>query len=317
VNDSRQTSDATEDLPQARVSNRRRFPSIVWLLPVVAVVVTGFLVYDRIKEFGPTITIRFKDGSGIRTGQTPIKYRGVPIGEVTSLGLSDDQKHVLVRARLERSAAAIARDKSVFWIVRPEVEIGSVTGLGTVISGPEIQVLPGIGEPRSEFVGLDRAPVAFEGRGLRVVLRAAHPGSLRRNSPVYYRGVEVGAVHEVALDASATAADVHVHIRPRYANLVRSGSVFWNVSGAHVSAGLFKGLDIKVESLRSLVTGGISFATPDSPAAPPAKDGTVFPLHRDPRKEWLQWAPRIAIAPESDPDEPAPDRSQPEQKGSG
>jgi len=300
VSDSRQTSGAGENLPQARVRDRRRFPSLAWLLPVVAAIVTGFLVHDRIKDFGPTITIRFKDGSGIKTGQTPVKYRGVPIGEVTSVRLSGNQKHVLVRARLERSAAPIARDKSQFWIVRPEVEIGSITGLATVVSGPEIQVLPGGGETRSEFAGLERAPIEFEGKALSVVLRAANPGSLRRNSPVYYRGVEVGVVHEVALGSDAAVTDIHVLIRQRYANLVRSGSVFWNVSGAKVSGGLFRGVDIRLESLRSLVTGGISFATPDRAAGQQVKDGTVFALHRDPRSEWLQWAPRIAIPPEDD-----------------
>lgn len=310
MNGPRQAAEAAATLPEARVRNRRWAPSVVWFLPVLAALVTGILVYGRIEEIGPSITIRFKDGSGIRTGQTSIKYRGVPIGEVTSVVLSGDQQHVLVRARLERSAAPIAREQSVFWIVRPEVEIGSISGLGTVISGPEIQVLPGDGEPRTEFVGMDRAPVAFDGKGLRIVLRAAHPGSLRRNSPVYYRGVEVGVVHDVALGSDAAVADIHVLIRPRYANLVRGGSVFWNVSGARVNAGLFKGVDIQVESLRALVAGGVAFASPHRPDAAPVKEGTVFALHPGARKEWLQWAPRIALPPEDRFAEPQPGQAQ-------
>jgi len=300
MNDRQRDPDNAATLPEARVRRTRRTPSVVWLLPALAAIVSGFLVYGRIEEFGPTITIRFKDGSGIRTGQTPIKYRGVPIGEVSAVVLSGDQQHVLVRARLQRSAAPIAREKSVFWIVRPEVELGSITGLGTVISGPEIQVLPGAGESRTEFVGMDRAPVAFDGKGLRIVLRAARPESLRRNSPVYYRGVEVGAVHEVALGPDASVTDIHVLVRPRYAHLVRDGSVFWNVSGARVSAGLFKGVDIQVESLRALVAGAIAFATPPRPGAHTVKDGAVFALHAGPKKDWLQWAPRIALPPDDE-----------------
>lgn len=300
MNDPRQPPETAAALPEARVSRRRRAPSVVWIVPLVAAVVAGYLVFERIQEFGPAITLRFQDGSGIRTGQTPIKYRGVPIGEVTAVELSPDQKHVLVRARLERSAAPVAREGAAFWIVRPEVEIGTITGLGTVISGPEIQVLPGSGAAKSDFVGMDRAPVAYEGKGLRIVLRAASPESLRRNSPVYYRGVEVGVVHDVALGTDAAVTEIHVLVRERYAKLVRADSVFWNVSGARVSAGLFKGVDIRVESLRALVAGGIAFATPQRPAAP-AKDGTVFPLHGNPRKEWLQWAPRIALPREDGP----------------
>lgn len=306
MNDDRQNPDAAEELPKAKVTARRRSFPFVWIVPVVAAFVTGFLVYDRVQEFGPKITIKFKDGSGVKTGQTPIKYRGVPIGEVTTVDLSEDQQYVVVGARLKRSAAPIARDRSVFWIVRPELDVGNVTGLSTVISGPEIQVLPGSGEPRSEFVGLERAPVAFDSKGLRIVLRTGHPGSLRRNSPVYYRGVEVGVVQDVDLGANAATAEIHVLIRQRYANLVRTGSVFWNVSGANINAGLFRGVEIKVESLRSLVTGGIAFATPNDTNARPVSDGAAFVLHREARKEWLQWAPHIAIPADKDVVESSP-----------
>ncbi len=108
----------------------------------------------------------------------------------------------------------------------------------------------------------------------------------------------MGAVEDSQLSANATTVDIHVFIKQRYAKLVRSGSKFWNVSGADVSAGLFRGVEIKVESLRSLVAGGIAFATPNDPKAKPAKDGMVFPLYGEPKKEWLEWAPQIPIPPE-------------------
>ena len=289
--------DVAEELPKAKVRRRQRMFPVVWVVPLIAALVAGYLVYDRVREFGPKITVRFKDGTGLRTGQTPIKYRGVPIGEVTAVELSEDREQVLVTARLQRSAASIAREGAIFWIVRPEVGFGSITGLRTVITGPEIQVLPGNGEAKSEFLGLDRAPIAAEPEGLKIVLRTDRPRSLKPNSPVYYRGVEVGVVQTVDLGPNAATADVHALIRQRYAVLVRSGSVFWNVSGASVSAGLFSGLQIKMESLRSMVAGGIEFATPD-PNARQANNGTVFTLHGAPRKEWLQWAPRIQIPPE-------------------
>lgn len=290
--------DVAEELPKANVRRRRRMFPVVWVVPLIAALVAGYLVYDRVREFGPKITIRFKDGGGLRTGQTPIKYRGVPIGEVSAVELSEDREQVLVTARLQRSAASIAREGAIFWIVRPEVGFGNITGLGTVITGPEIQVLPGNGEAKSEFLGLDRAPIASEPEGLKIVLRTDRPRSLKPNSPIYYRGVEVGVIQKVDLGDNAASADVHALIRQRYATLVRGGSVFWNVSGASVSAGLFSGLQVKMESLRSMVAGGIEFATPNDPNTRQVKDGTVFPLHGAARKEWLQWAPRIPIPPE-------------------
>lgn len=283
-----------ESLPEAKVIRSRWRLSIVWLVPLLAAIVSGVLVYDRVRERGPLVTIRFADASGLRAGQTPVKYRGVPVGEVTAIELSEDHRHALVKARLRRSAAAVASDGAMFWIVRPQVGLENITGLGTVLTGPEIQALPGNGEARSDFVGLERAPAAVE-PGLNIVLRASQLGSLRPNAPVYYRGIEVGLVQDTRLSADAATVDVHVLIRKRYGRLVRTSSKFWTVGGADVSGSLFGGVEVKVESLRSLVVPGIAFATPDDPQAKPAPNGMGFLLYDRPHKEWLEWAPKIAL----------------------
>lgn len=298
MNDSQENPEVADELPRAKVKRRGWGVPLVWVVPVVAAIVAGYLVYDRVQEFGAKLTIKFKDGSGLKTGQTPIKYRGVPIGEVAAVELSEDQQHVLVKARLRRSALSIAREGSVFWIVRPEVGIANITGLGTVITGPHIEVLPGTGEAKSEFVGLESAPVALERKGLKIVLRSSRLGSLKPSSPVYYRGIEVGAVQDSQLGNNSTTVDIQVFVRQRYANLVRNGSKFWNVSGVDVSFGLFRGVEINLESLRSLVAGGIAFATPNDPKGKAAKDGMVFRLYDKPKKEWLEWTPEIPIPPE-------------------
>jgi paraquat-inducible protein B len=280
--------------PQPRAARApRRLYRLVWVIPLIAIVVAGKIVVERVREWGPEITIRFSDGGGLRVGQTPIKYRGVQIGEVVDVDLSPDHKQVLVKARLKHSTAPIASEGAVFWIVRPQLAGADVIGLGTVLTGPEIQVLPGRGDQRKEFTGLDNPPVALEVRGIEVVLRAPRPKSLKPNSPVYYRGVEVGVVGKIDLAPGAGAADIHLVIRQRYAGLVRSGSVFWNAGGASLTGGLLKGVTLEVESLRALLIGGIEFASP--PNSPPVKPGTIFALHDAPRAEWLAWAPRVTL----------------------
>lgn len=299
MNDSPDHSETPEELPKATQRKAQwRFP-VVWVVPVIAAVVAGYLVYDRVHEYGPKITIRFKDASGLKTGITQITYRGVEIGEVKALELSEDRQHAVVKARLKRWAEPIAREGTLFWIVRPEVGIGSITGLGTVITGPQIEVSPGSGKPKTDFTGLDRPPAAVERKGLRIVLLSGHLGSLKTGAPVYYRGIEVGAVQDTHLGPDATTVKINVFIRGRYANLVRGGSKFWNVSGVDISGGLFRGVEINVESFRALVAGGIAFATPDDPKDKPAKAGSAFPLNDKPKKEWLAWAPKIPISPES------------------
>jgi paraquat-inducible protein B len=263
-------------------------------VPVVAAAVAGWLVWERMRTYGPEITIQFDQGAGLRIGQTPVKYRGVPIGEVTDVSLSADHKHVLVKARLRRTAASVANEGAIFWIVRPQVGLGNVTGLSTVLSGPEIEVRPGDGEPRETFVGRETAPP--DDNGLRLVLRAERPKSLRANSPVYYRGIEVGSVQKLELSRNAASADVTVLIQPRYAALVREGSAFWDTSGISVKGGVFKGLEVELESLRALAAGGVEFASP--PNSPRAKSGTVFFLHAEAKKEWLAWQPKVPLPPE-------------------
>jgi paraquat-inducible protein B len=282
-----------DDLPKASVRRRRLF-RVAWVVPLVAVAVAGWLIYERMRSFGPEITIEFKDGGGLRVGQTPVKYRGVQIGEVTGVELSKDHERVLVTARLRRSAASVAGEGAAFWIVRPQVGFGSVTGLNTVLSGPEIEVRPGGGEAKRQFVGRDNPPL--EQNGFRLVLRAERPKSLRQNSPVYYRGIEVGNVQKIDIGPNAASADVTILVQSRYAPLIREGSAFWDTSGLTVRGGLLKGLEVDFESLRALATGGIEFASP--PNSPRAKAGTVFFLHDEPKKEWLAWQPKIPIAPE-------------------
>lgn len=295
----RKFPESFEEAPKARIRKWRWNLPLVWIVPVVAALVTGLLIYDRARTIGPEITIRFRDASGLRAEQTPIQYRGVRVGEVTGIELSKDRQHAVVKARLLQSAESVAREGSLFWIVRPELGLGNITGLSTVMTGPRIELLPGSGKPGKEFVGLESAPVALERKGLKVVLFANHLGSLKPGSPVYYRGIEVGAVQDSRLGPDAAVVQIDVYVRRRYANLVRKGSKFWDVSGIDVKAGLFRGVEINMESLRSLMAGGVAFATPDDPKDEKAKAGTAFFLHDKPQKEWLQWSPRIPVPPET------------------
>src|SRR5262249_48381696 len=124
--------------PVARTRRRRWTVHLVWLVPLVAAAVAAYLVNDRIHQFRPTITITSQHGTGLKPGQSEIRHRGVSVAEVSALRLSDDRAHVVVSARVRREAADIAREGSIFWIVRPEVGIETVRGLGTVITGPYI-----------------------------------------------------------------------------------------------------------------------------------------------------------------------------------
>ena len=283
-----------EQIPRARIRKRRLF-RFVWVVPALALVVAAWLVWQHMRAIGPEITIRFPDASGLRVGQTPVNYRGVQVGEVIGIDLTDDRRQAVVKVRLRKSAAPLATEGTQFWIVRPQIGLNQVTGLSTVLSGPEINLLPGKGESlQKEFAGLDGAPTAIGMPGLRLVLRAERPKGVRVNTPVNYRGVEVGLVERIELAPNSASADIHILVHSRYAALVRAGSAFWNASGMQASGGILKGIELELESLRTLYTGSIEFATP-SEKAPRVKSGTVFFLHDKPKDEWLNWSPRIPV----------------------
>jgi paraquat-inducible protein B len=284
-----------EPLPRAKIKRRRFKIPFVWIVPVVSAIVAAYLIHQRVNEFGPELTIHFKDVTGIRPGQTPIRYRGVNVGRVTDIELSRDGQSAIVKGRLKRSVTSLARNASLFWIVRPELGIANVTGLGTIITGPHIELLPAGETPRLEFIGMDDTPATREHDGLNLVLLSLHRGSLKRGSPIYYRGIEVGGVRDCQLGDEADTVRVLVFIQQQYTNLVRGDSKFWNVSGIDMKFGLFRGAEINMESLKSLVSGGISFATPTELKEGPVKDGAVFRLHDEARAEWLEWSPKIPL----------------------
>jgi len=287
-----------EALPEAKTkSTRRKFP-FIWVVPIISALIAGYLVYKRVYEHGPLLTIRFKDVSGLKPGQTPVRYRGVNIGRVTDIELSRDGSHALVKCRLKRPIASLAGEGSAFWIVRPQLGIANITGLSTIITGPHIELLPAGSKPIMEFEGLENSPIKSQHEGLNLILLSNHRGSLKPGSPIYYRGIEVGAVQDCRLSTNASSVQIDVFIEHRYTNLIRGDSKFWNVSGFDMKFSLFGGAQINMESLRSLAAGGITFATPTDPKEGPAVNGMLFRLYDEPRPEWLEWTPRMLIPEE-------------------
>jgi len=306
--------DRTKDIPVALPASRplktinRAKVSVLWVIPLLAVIVGGYLVFERIQAVGPLVTLTFREGDGLLPDQTAVRYRGVQIGTVHSVALSADGKCVEVVSRLNRSAAHLACEGSQFWVVRPQISAAGFQGLQTIVSGSYIQMEPGRGNPATYFTGRETAPLPEKLRGgLELVLTCPRIGTLEAGAPIYSRGMEVGTVEDVRLNSNATGVNIHVVIQPRYAALVRQNSVFWNAGGLDVSLKLFA-INVSAESMRSLVVGGIAFATP-APAGLPAAANSRFVLEDRPEQKWLKWETPIPAwgtngPPTSTPDVP-------------
>lgn len=269
--------------------------------PVAARRVQRFNLYesrDSAMQGGQAITIQLERGDGLSPG-TAIRYKGLDVGKVESIELSEDLQTIVLHVRVTQAAQQIARAGTQFWVVKPEVSLTRATNLETLVSGQYLEVLPAdkAGAKQTHFIALAAPPnQAVRELGLRLVLSAARRNSLKPGVPVTYREVQVGKVVDYELGPSADRVLIHILIEPRYAALVHTGSRFWNTSGIGVEAGLFKGVKVRSESLETLVAGGVAFATPElEQMGSRAKPGQTFALFDESQEEWLQWAPKIAL----------------------
>ncbi len=260
-------------------------------------VLPEWLGFAPTNRAGSRISIHFKNGNGLFGGQSEVHYLGVKVGEVREVKLDERTPGVTVIADLGSSAASLAREGSLFWVVRPEISAGGVRGLQTIGSGDFIQVRPGNGKPAFEFAGSEEPPTgALQEPGLDIVLVAEKLGSIQAGSPVLYRGVKVGEVLGSELGPESQVVNIKARINAHYAPLVRRNSRFWNAGGVNVDIGLH-GADIQANSLKTLIAGGVAFATPDT-MLEPAPPGTPFRLYAKPEDQWLGWAPAIPLSPE-------------------
>ncbi|HWA25706.1 MAG TPA: MlaD family protein [Lacunisphaera sp.] len=283
-------------LPIPRVVPQRRSLPLIWVVPLVALLAAGWLLIRNFRNHGPEITIRFQNGAGIEAGRTVLEHHGVAVGVVQDVELDAHLDLVLVKVRLAKSAAALARADSQFWLVRPEIGFSGIKGLDTLLTGARLKVRPGTGgQPATEFTALHRAPLLLNNeRGRSFILRADKLGALTPGAPVFFREVKVGFVEAHRLMPDSDGVLVRIRVRTPYDQLVHSDTRFWNSGGVVVKVGLL-GAEIRSNSLESLVTGGVAFATPDTTGNPPAPDGAEFPLADEAEKDWLKWKPKIPI----------------------
>jgi paraquat-inducible protein B len=251
--------DASE-LPEPVIRSGKRQVSIVWLVPVVALLIGGWLIYKAVTEKGPEITITFRTAEGLEAGKTKIKCKDVEIGQVEEITLSKDLAQVIVKAQLVREADAYLSENSRFWVVRARVSASSVTGLGTVFSGAYIDIDPGVpGKKTLHFTGLEEPPnVTTWEKGRHFILKAERKGSLDIGAPVYYRQIEVGRVAAYNLEPDGTGISFKVFIRDPYPQFVRKNTRFWNASGFDMKIDA-QGIRVDTESFVSVLVGGIAF----------------------------------------------------------
>lgn len=271
-------------IPDARPVTRqwRTFP-MFWIVPIVSVLIGLTLLVRGLSEEGPRIELRFKNAEGLEAGKTKIKYKNVDIGDVKSIHLDSDHNGVVVTAQMAHEASKLLVDDTRFWVVRPRVAGGQISGLGTLLSGAYIGMDIGKStKERREFVGLETAPsVTTDEPGREFILHTSDLGSLDVGSPLYFRRIQVGQVTAVDLDQDGGGVTMRIFVNSPFEHLVTRNSRFWQASGLDITLDA-TGVSVHTQSLVSILLGGIAFQPPlEGTAGPAADSDTVFVLYQN------------------------------------
>jgi paraquat-inducible protein B len=255
--------------------------SPLWLLPILTVILAGWLVFKAIQDAGQRVQIYFSEASGLVAGRTTIRYQGLEVGMVKDINLAEDLQSIYVDADIYPEATKLLNENTRFWMVKPTASLSGISGLDALVSGNYIAIAPSEeeAEPETVFRALERAPSDLLAQeGLSITLKARDLGGVSIGSQIVYRKIPIGEVYSYQLDGDSKNVLIQAAIREEYRHIITDDSRFWNVSGIGTKIG-FDGVDVRLESLSALIGGSIAVDSPDG--GEPIDDNTLFPLYPD------------------------------------
>lgn len=264
----------------------RQGVSIIWFVPVIALVFGLWLTVKVLSEQGVFVTIEFETGAGIVPKKTQVRYKGLVTGLVQSVEPSEDLQKVIAEVEISKNFADYLTDNTQFWLVSADISLQGVSGLDTLISGSYINILPDRskeGDSQDNFIALTEAPqLDMATPGLHLTLKTSVLGSISENSPITFKQITIGHVTGYHYVEDKQSININVFIEQEYAHLVKENSLFWNTSGIQVTASISGGLKVNTDSLASIIGGGIAVDTLSyQENLAPAKNGHTFALHAD------------------------------------
>lgn len=274
-------SPAQPSVEESRGGRPRVSP--IWLIPIVALAISLGVAWNSYNQRGPLIEIEFESAEGITPAETKLKFKNFDVGTVEEVHFTDDLSKVVVGVRVDKDVGEYIDSDAEFWLVSARVGPQGVTGLSTVISGAYIEGSwdAQVGERQTVFTALPRAPLTPpDTPGQRVSLRAPNGGSVTVGGPILYKQIEVGTIEEVEL---TDAGDVRVSgfIEAPHDQYLTTYTRFWNASGFSIDLST-AGASLRVDSLISLIRGGIAFETVNS-GGEPIGENHVYQLYASER----------------------------------
>jgi paraquat-inducible protein B len=278
---SRQSSaESSKTIENAELKPLKRI-SKIWFIPLVALSIGMWMIYQQWGNQGPLITISLQTATGLEAGKTKIKTRNVDVGIVKKIELADDLQGVIVTARMNANVKTLLHKDSQFWIVSPRVSLNGISGLGTLMSGPYINMAPGMaGENSAHFVALASPPVTPAGTpGLHITLNSDAEFAYKEGDAVIYKGLKVGEIEDTFFNFEERVVYYNTFINAPYHKLITENTKFWDISGLEVQLNA-SGLKFDTGSVESLLTNGVTFGVPDGiPVGQQITERTYFDIY--------------------------------------
>ncbi|MDV6316886.1 intermembrane transport protein PqiB [Idiomarina sp. HP20-50] len=247
-------------------SNIRRASSIsaVWIVPLLALIVALWMIWQDTRGTGPTITVAVADAEGIDPGKTQVKVRNVDVGQVTAVRLSEDFSLAVVEIAMNDGTARMLNTDTRVWVVKPRIGRQGVSGLSTLLSGAYIRLQPGGSEEsQSHFEALEQPPVTpQETPGYRLTLTSEGQTAVAVGDAVQYQGFTVGQVEKSEFLVDKRQTRYQIFVKAPYDELLTKNTRFWLQRGVSIQWSS-QGLDLALGSLESLLGASVTFGVPE------------------------------------------------------
>ncbi|MGL6164977.1 MAG: MlaD family protein, partial [Aeromonas veronii] len=185
----------------------------------------------------------------------PILYEGIEIGRIDPIRLTD--KGRVVTALINPEQAYRITDKSQLVWESISLSAAGVQHADRLLSGPAIRLDYVAGKPVQKMTLTDRAPQS----GTKVTLQADDLAGLNQDAPVWYKGLQVGRISQLTLDARGNAS-VELVMAPNYGHLLNRAR-FYRAAPLQIDADL-SGIKVETSPASAWLGGGIKLVQASS-----------------------------------------------------
>jgi paraquat-inducible protein B len=281
-------ADNPADTPQT-TSRRTIWPNLIWAIPLVALLVVGYLGVRALFNRGEVVTVTFSRAAGAKAGMTKVLYQGIEAGQVIKIQPNADGRRLDFVLRLVPAAKSGLNDNARFWLIGANPNFTDLSSLKAVVSGVAIGYAPGEGGETTadHFDGLDEAPLILPGdKGTRYALRAHSLNSIHEGSLVLFHGQDIGKIIEIRFNGRQ-GFRLQAFINQPYDSLIRAGARFWKISPLHLSFS-GGGITANLAPLNTLLAGGVDLeidtTNPNDKPSPPDTEFTLYSSHNAARQ---------------------------------